>query len=373
MEAKPWRPHERLLAFPPFASDAQRVLCNTVGRGQFALHWAEQHPTAEVTCFLNDLYRFDQCVDQERGNLNWVCSADPPDAEPPDAEPPDAEPPDPEPTEAAYDLVALAFGHEGEAELTREILQACHQRLAIGGRMVVTTDNPQDQWLGDQLRLIFKRVSREQHEQGARYFATKTEPLKRVRRFDCEFAFRDRDRIIHLRSRPGVFSHRHLDPGARAILRALEVVDGTQVLDLGCGSGAIGIAAGLRAANVRVLALDSNPRAVECTEWGADRNHVPSLVAELDHDGSTITAAPPAAWYGPGTFDLVAVNPPYFSHFRIADQLMRTAEQALAPEGQLLVVTKTAEWYEDRLAEKFREIEFLDARNFLVVRATRRS
>ncbi len=348
----PWRPHELLLADWPIEGAADRVLCNTAGRGQFAVQCAERHPSSEVTCLLSDFYLYEQCSGIRLPNLNWCCLADPPDSE--------------------FGLVALALGQNGEAELTRELLQSGHQRLALGGQMIVATDNPDDRWLGDQLRAIFKRVLRQAHSTGVRYLAKKTDPLKRPRRFDCEFAFRDKEQIIHLKSRPGVFSHRHLDPGARALLRALDVVAGMQVLDLGCGSGAVGLAAALRASQVRVLALDSSPRAIECTAWGAERNAVPTLIARLDHDGSTILHAPPDAWYGPRTFDLVATNPPYFSHFKIADRMLDTAEQALLPDGQLLVVTKSPEWYDERLSESFRDVEFLDGKTFIVVRATRK-
>ena len=51
---------------------------------------------------------------------------------------------------------------------------------------------------------------------GAVYVATKTEPLKKIKNFECEFAFRDRGRLIRAVSRPGVFSHRSIDAGCEA-------------------------------------------------------------------------------------------------------------------------------------------------------------
>ena len=79
-------------------------------------------------------------------------------------------------------------------------------------------------------------------------------------------------------SRPGVFSHRKLDLGARALIESLSVPDGKhswevvqngmKVLDLGCGSGAVGFAASARADSVLIHALDANARAVQCAkDW----------------------------------------------------------------------------------------------------------
>lgn len=348
-----WRPHERLLAELPLDDDVQHVLCNTAGRGQLAIALATNHPQREITCQLFDLFLQRQCALVSRPNLHWHCAADFPDRQ--------------------FDAVALAIGQHGEAEFSRELLQDGWHQLRIGGRLSVATDNPQDRWLAEQFTALGAKVSRQSHEEGIVYWATKREPLRKRKQFACELVFRDADHLLKLRSRPGVFSHRHVDPGARALLRAMSIVDGMNVLDLGCGSGAVAIAAAVRAERVNVLAVDSSPRAIEATQWAAVANQVPNVTAILDCDGAAIREASSEAWHRSGQFDLVATNPPYYSHFRIADRMITTAEEALAPDGQLLVVTKSPDWYADRLAIRFADIEFLDARQYVVVRATRRA
>ena len=349
-----------------------RLLCNTVGRGQFARAFARANPGAQVTCFLRDLYDWQQCVPFRAPGLEWCCQSD--------------LPPGP------FDAVAFAFGQHGEAELTREMLQAGYAALRDQGWMTVVSDNRDDRWMLAQLQGLFSRVGRSVAEQGACYRARKSsDHVPRMRSFSAEFVFRDGERLLRVRTRPGVFSHRRIDPGARALLRAMRVEPGMRVLDLGCGSGVISLAAASRTApslaadgraveansdvvpgsSVRVLALDSNPRAVECLEWSAKQNHLDAITVRLDCDGSAIAAPPDGAWYGPGQFDLVAVNPPYYSHFRIADSMLRTAELALRVDGELLVVTKSPEWYLERLANSFRQIVFEPAKNYMVVRARR--
>jgi 16S rRNA (guanine1207-N2)-methyltransferase len=175
------------------------------------------------------------------------------------------------------------------------------------------------------------------------YLAAKAAPLRKLKSYAAEFSFHDGPREIKLRSRPGVFSHRELDGGARALIKSLQIAPGQRVLDLGCGSGAVGIAAALRAEDVRVHATDSNPRAIEAALWAAAASGVADrFTAKLDCDGSSVAG---------GAFDLALANPPYYSDFRLAKLFVRIADQALAAGGRLLIVTKTPDWYRTHLGE----------------------
>jgi 16S rRNA (guanine1207-N2)-methyltransferase len=59
----------------------------------------------------------------------------------------------------------------------------------------------------------------------------------------------------------GVFSHRHLDTGTSLLLRAAPPPSPTgDLLDLGCGTGAIALTLALRSPHARVWALDVSQR-----------------------------------------------------------------------------------------------------------------
>ncbi|HTH07428.1 MAG TPA: methyltransferase [Ilumatobacteraceae bacterium] len=97
----------------------------------------------------------------------------------------------------------------------------------------------------------------------------------------------------------GVFSHGHLDTGTSLLLREAPAPAATgDVLDLGCGSGAIALTMALRSPEARVWAVDVNARAVELTAANASRNGVtihtavPDDVPE-DVRFSTIWSNPP--------------------------------------------------------------------------------
>lgn len=341
LSAIPARPQEELLLELVPSLTGQRVLCNTAGRGQFALAAATK--AQQVSLHFLDLYHLQQCritAGELPPNLSLACEADL--------------------AAGPFDLAALSVSKQGDGELVRDLLQQAHERLEISGRMAVTTDNPQDSFLHDELRKLFAKVTRRPSSTGVLYLATKIEQLRKLKDFACEFPFRDGERLIHLRTRPGVFSHRRLDGGARVLINEMQIEPGMKLLDLGCGSGAVAVAAALRGESGTVHAVDSNPRAVEATIWAATKNETQNVTAILDCDGSHLTD---------DCYELVLANAPYFSNFRIAEHFARTAARTLIAGGNALFVTKTPGWYTERLPKWFSHIESRPGKNYTVVAA----
>jgi 16S rRNA (guanine1207-N2)-methyltransferase len=259
--------------------------------------------------------------------------------------------------------VAIPVDPRGEAELTRDLLQAGHDRLTSGGRLLTATSGEDDQWLHGEMRKLFEKVTRRPTEQGVLYLAVKAAPLKKHKNFDCEFAFRDQGRLIKVVSRPGVFSHRSLDAGARALINTMTVHDGDRVLDIGCGSGAVALAAAFRADSVTVVAVDSHARAVECTASGTMLNDLSNVTVILNHEGH----APE-----PGTYDLVLGNPPYYSDYQIAEIFLQGARRALKPGGRVLMVAKTHAWYQARMPELFDDVRSYPHKQYTVIEGRKR-
>lgn len=323
------------------------ILCTSWGRGQFAVAAAQAQPSSRVRCCFLDLYALEQAQHQHAnppGNLSLECAADFP--------------------EGSFDAFAIPVGAAGEAELVRDCLQSGHERLRVGGTLLASTDNRSDVWLHGELRKMFAKVTRREERQGTLFKAIKTGPLKKLKGFQCQLAFRDGERLIQAVSRPGVFSHRRVDDGARALVRAATVAAGQHVLELGCGSGVVSLAAALRAPDVRVLAIDSNPRAVECTLQGAQLNGITNLEARASTAESSAASDIPA-----GAFDLVVANPPYYSNFRIAEVFAGCAARALKPSGTALFVAKRTDWYTEQLPRWFAQITTEPVGNYVIVRA----
>ncbi|MFM9963807.1 MAG: methyltransferase [Planctomycetaceae bacterium] len=348
-----------------------RVLCTSLRRGQFAAAVADQSPDNQVSCFFLDVFLAKQTLDEigkSRPNVTVLCESDFP--------------------EGPFDTVALPFLKNGEAELTRELMQQAHERLDIGGRLIVSTDNPNDTWLHEQLQMLFEKVTKRVQPRGVLYLAMKSHALRRVRDFTSIFTFRDGKRLVQAASRPSVFSHRKLDVGSRALLEATfnarSVQPGHRILDLGCGSGTVGIALAQRQPGVHVHAVDSNPRALQCTLHGAELNGlmvVNQPVNPVDKEESFTTDersmlsiqldATGHVRY-PGTFDLVVANPPYYSNWAITAIFVEAAARALKPGGRLFLVTKHSNWYRNNLPFVLSDVEIHPVRDYSIVTARKR-
>ena len=352
-EQLPARPAEAHALAVARTLPGERIVCTTAGRGQAAHALAVERPAARVTAWFLDLH---PCT-AARGawapappNLTAECVADMPSG--------------------PYDLAVVPLAKDGEAELSRDLLQAALVNLAVGGQLVAAIDNPRDKWLREQLAETGETV-RVRPAEGAdtraksgtiAYVVQKTRELSKVRDFTCEVVFRDRDRLLTAFTRPGVFAHRRIDPGARHLLGAVDVAPETRVLDIGCGSGCVALGIAVRDASVRVHAFDSAARAVDCTRRGVERNGLANVTVALEAEGRVPE---------PGSWDLALANPPYYSDFRLAELFVESARLALAPGGTLLVVTKQPTWYVDNLPRMWTNVAREEVKGYHLVEAVR--
>ncbi len=275
------------------------------------------------------------------GRISLVCAADLP--------------------EQTFDEILFPSLVGASSELGQDLLQSAHQRLRTGGRIFVTVNNAKDRWVQAQLKSLFSNTVVEKHKHGVACVATRSGPLKRVRGFRSRFAFRQGERLIFCESRPGVFSHRRVDGGARALIRSLNLLkpdntsadspaagfDPSRIIEMGCGCGAVAMAAAVEFPSARILAVDSDTRAIECTKASAALNGITSVETLLTSDGTVPE---------PGSWDLLLGNPPYYSDFRISELFLQTAKAALRPGGRIHIVTKLLDWHDARMKQLFADV-----------------
>jgi 16S rRNA (guanine1207-N2)-methyltransferase len=128
----------------------------------------------------------------------------------------------------------------------------------------------------------------------------------------------------------GVFSHGHLDTGTSLLLREAPkpAVTG-DLLDLGCGSGAVALTLARRSPGATVWAIDSNARAVALTRHNADRNAITNM-----------RAVGPDEVPDDVRFSTIWSNPPIrIGKQALHDLLLRWLDR-LAPDGEAIVVVQ---------------------------------
>jgi 16S rRNA (guanine1207-N2)-methyltransferase len=112
---------------------------------------------------------------------------------------------------------------------------------------------------------------------------------------------------VHLRlaTDSGVFSPGRLDPGTRLLLDVAPAPPATgDLLDLGCGYGAVALVLAKRAPAARIWAVDTNRRAIDLCERNASSEGLTNVrcraVSRAGEDDALL----------PGRYDLIWSNPP---------------------------------------------------------------
>ncbi len=337
------KPAEALLIKRIAVPQASRIACTSLGRAQLAAHLAEARPDSQVTCLYFDRYLAKRAYEARQPlprNLKIVCDTDFP--------------------EETFDAILIPLPKTGERELARDLMQSACLALESGGTLYVAGERGKNVWLHDEMRALFPKVTQHEFQSATILSGVRKQPPGRVRDFSCEFAFRDGERLIRAISRPGVFSHRHLDLGARTLIDAMRIGPEESVLDIGCGSGVAAFAAAFRADRGRVTAVDSHARAVQCTQIGAELNALTNVETCLDDDLTSLDGF---------QFDVALANPPYYSHYKIAELFLEGAHRCLKRGGRIYLVTKNADWYLRTMPDMFRDVKIVADRQFKVITA----
>ncbi len=153
-------------------------------------------------------------------------------------------------------------------------------------------------------------------------------PHSESRPVDCEYSYRGV--TLSFRTDAGVFSRGEVDTGTRLLLEALPEEMNGDILDLGCGWGAIGISIARKWPETRVTMADVNTRALDLSRENAKRNR--AEVTCVESDGM-------AALEGQA-FDAVVTNPPIRAGKQVIYKMFADAANSLKPGGALYLVIR---------------------------------
>ncbi len=167
-----------------------------------------------------------------------------------------------------------------------------------------------------------------------------------------EFTSELRGRSYVVCSRPGVFCWDRLDAGTRALIETMEVNPGERVLDLGCGTGIVGVVAASLSATGTVHLVDSDVLAVESATQTARQNGISNCVVLPSDSTSAVRDL---------RFDVVVTNPPFHlakaPTYDVAWQFVEDAARVLRPGGRCHVVANRFLPYETHLSRAFTTVD----------------
>ena len=143
-----------------------------------------------------------------------------------------------------------------------------------------------------------------------------------------QFSFSIKDKTLHFKSVSGVFAFSEkVDKASQLLIKAFSP-SGTDVLDLGCGYGAIGLFIKALFPDQKVLLSDINSRAIEYAALNARENNLEVELVKSD----LFSNLPKAA------FDDIVSNPPIAAGKKLNTELIHQSYEHLRPGGSLWLV-----------------------------------
>jgi len=137
-----------------------------------------------------------------------------------------------------------------------------------------------------------------------------------------------RNKKLEFYTASGVFSKDKIDNGSYILAQNAIIKKGWDVLDLGCGYGAIGIAIA-KSEDAKVLMADVNERAVFLARKNAELNKVNAEARESDVFSNI-----------PEKFDTILVNPPQAAGKKLCFRLIEESKEHLKKDGLLQLVAR---------------------------------
>ncbi|MFT9850442.1 class I SAM-dependent methyltransferase [Aneurinibacillus sp. REN35] len=157
------------------------------------------------------------------------------------------------------------------------------------------------------------------------------------------FTFELRGREFRFITDRGVFSKNRIDFGSVLLIETMEIKDGMNVLDVGCGYGPIGMAAASLTPSGNVLMLDVNERAVLLANRNLALNGFANAQAIISDQFSAVPSN--------RQFDVILTNPPIRAGKHVVHGIFERAHDHLVPGGSLWIVIQKKQGAPSALAK----------------------
>ncbi|MBA4190992.1 MAG: hypothetical protein C0467_23655 [Planctomycetaceae bacterium] len=262
-----------------------------------------------------------------------------------------------------FNTVIFPASAYADRELKLDVLEQGYHILAPGGLFLTLSEYEKDNQFAKWHKKIFGKCGETPaSENGMAFWSTKTDDSEKRRRHEVTFHAKiGEGPSVHIVARPGTFSYGRFDSGSRAMMEVAEIREGDNVLDLGCGNGAVGCLAGQKVGPTgSVTFIDSNLRALALAELNAKANNTPNprFVATTRLEGLAFNS-----------FDVILANPPYYAKSEITALFVDGTRDLLTEQGRYYIVTKMPTAVMPLIFETYGDCSVIENRGYSVVMA----
>lgn len=169
---------------------------------------------------------------------------------------------------------------------------------------------------------------------------------------------------LTLHAHDSMFSPNAPDRGTLAMLQCTEIKSGDKVLDLGCGTGIVGIYAAKLIGGENVVMTDCSPVCAEYAKRNTELNGVPEITVCCGDGYQNVIG---------GDFTLILSNPPYHTDFSVAKAFIEGGFRRLALGGKMVMVTKRLDWYKNKLTKVFGGVRVRELDGYFIFTAEKRA
>ena len=155
------------------------------------------------------------------------------------------------------------------------------------------------------------------------------------------------------KSASGIFSAREIDKASLLLIENADIPTHSQILDLGCGYGMIGIVAAKNCPTCHVVLTDINKRAVRLAKENVLLNRVGNAEVRQGDIYESVQD---------GKFDVILLNPPMAAGRDIVMRMIKQAPNYLNNNGSLQIVAnknKGGQFLFDEMAKIFSDVKVL--------------
>ncbi|QSX07262.1 class I SAM-dependent methyltransferase [Sedimentibacter sp. zth1] len=168
---------------------------------------------------------------------------------------------------------------------------------------------------------------------------------------------------IQIKGIEGVFSPNNIDLGTKSMLEKFDLKEDDKILDLGCGTGIVGIAVAKVVGEKNIVMVDVDSKAIDCSRSNLELNDLYNVELIQSNGFENIRD---------NDFTLILCNPPYHTDFSVAKEFIESGKKHMKIDGRMVLVVKRLDWYKNKMINIFGGIKVIEDNGYYIITSEKR-